>query len=89
MYEEETEVNSLTKKWISGILTVCMVLSLIPLSVFATGTVSVVNLTVAAPIAGKAPATTATLPDRASTVVLSVKWSPADPVFKEDRKSVV
>ena len=84
MYEEETEVNSLTKKWISGILTVCMVLSLIPLSVFATGTVSIVNLTVAAPIAGKAPATTATLPDRASSVVLSVKWSPADPVFKEN-----
>ena len=73
LYEEETEVKSLTKKWISGILAVCMILSIVPMSVFATGTVSIVNLTVAAPIAGKVPATTATLPDKASSVVLSVK----------------
>lgn len=82
MYEEETEVKSLTKKWISGILALSMVLCMIPMSVFATGTVSIVNLTVAAPIAGNVPATTATLPDKASSVVLSVKWSPADSVFK-------
>lgn len=69
---------------LSGFLALCIVMSLVPLSAYAAGIVSVVNLTVAAPIAGNTPQATATLPKKASTQVLSVKWSPAHTVFEKN-----
>lgn len=69
------------KKLIGGILIVCMIMSMIPFSAFATGIISIINLTIDAPEAGKAPSFTASLPETASTRVLSVKWSPGGRSF--------
>ena len=77
------------KKLIGGILIVCMIMSMIPFSAFATGIISIINLTIDAPEAGKAPSFTASLPETASTRVLSVKWSPEDGVFKENGEYTV
>ncbi len=77
------------KKLIGGILIVCMIMGMIPFSAFATGIISIINLTIDAPEAGKAPSFTASLPETASTRVLSVKWSPEDGVFKENGEYTV
>lgn len=77
-------MKSIIKKHISGILAFCMILSLMSFSASAASAVSIINLTVKAPIAGNTPSDTATLPAKASTQVLSVKWTPSDTVFKKN-----
>lgn len=74
----------ISKKLLSGILTVCVVMSTLSLTAFATETVSALNLTMDKPQAGAAPATAATVAEAAAEV-LSIKWSPADPVFQEGK----
>ena len=73
-----------SKKILSGILVLCMLMAWIPTNALAASVVSIINLTIEAPQAGNTPAKTATLPEKASTRVLSVSWSPADAVFKEN-----
>ena len=73
-----------SKKILSGILVLCMLMAWIPTNALAASVVSIINLTIEAPQAGNTPAQTATLPEKASTRVLSVSWSPADAVFKEN-----
>lgn len=64
----------ISKKLLSGILIVCVVMSTFSLTAFATETVSALNLTMDKPQAGAAPATAATVTEAASTEVLSIKW---------------
>ena len=71
-------------KFFSVVLVICMLIASIPFSAAAlTGIISLINLTIEEPKAGAVPQNTATLPDKASTRVLSVTWSPSDNVFKE------
>lgn len=74
--------NNFTK-CIAGILLVVMISALLSVSAFATGIISIINLTVTEPKVGEVPATTGSLPATASTRVLNVTWSPADATFKE------
>ena len=71
-------------KRLNGILFMVLLTVLLSVSAFAAGIISIINLTVAEPKAGEVPAQTATLPEKASTEVLSVTWSPADAVFKDN-----
>lgn len=71
-------------KRLNGFLLMVTLAVLLSASAFATGIVSIINLTVAAPKVGEVPANTASLPATASTQVLSVTWSPSDATFKEN-----
>ena len=71
-------------KRVNGFLLMVTLAVLLSASAFATGIVSIINLTVAAPKVGEVPANTASLPATASTQVLSVTWSPSDATFKEN-----
>ena len=61
-----------------------MLMNLVPFSAFATSIVSIINLTIAEPELGAALPLTASLPEKASTEVLGVKWSPSDETFREN-----
>lgn len=77
------------KSLLCGFLAACILISLFPLSAFASSEVTSIALTLTKPKAGEVPSYTATLPDGASTEVVSVKWSPADEIFIEDKTYTV
>lgn len=72
------------KKLLSGILTVCLILSMVYVPSFATDTVSTLNVVIERPQIGGVPATTASVQGTANAEVVNIKWSPADSVFKAD-----
>lgn len=62
------------KQIYSMLMALCMIFVLLPTTAFAADTVGKVVLTVDAPKAGDAPATTASLPSTSSTCVKGVQW---------------
>lgn len=73
------------KKLVTGIIALCLLAGVVPGAVYAKGVTSIINLinlTIDEPEVGKAPSENAELPEKASTRVLSVSWSPDDAVFK-------
>lgn len=66
-----------------------MIMSLIPLSAFASTEVTAIDLTLTKPKIGEAPSYTATVTDGSGLEVISVKWSPADDVFIEGKTYTV
>ncbi len=72
-----------SKKLLSGILIVLILMTTVSFTALASETVSIINLAVEKPQAGAAPAATAALTEAATVEVLSMTWSPAESVFKE------
>lgn len=73
------------KKLVTGIIALCLLAGVVSGAVYAKGVTSIINLinlTIDEPEVGKAPSENAELPEKASTRVLSVSWSPDDAVFK-------
>ncbi len=71
-------------KVLKNIFAVFVLAALISLSALAASVVSLINLTVDEPVPGQTPLDQASLPDTASTRVVSVKWSPDDKTFKKN-----
>ena len=63
------------KRFLSTVLAVIMIISILPANVFASSPVNIFNITVTEPKAGEKPVYEASVPATASTYVTKTEWS--------------